>query len=633
MVIDRMSQVAKPGLGRPDPGLLLTLALCCFAILPLAMKAGLPAGQETALHAYRAAEMLRSWEQGWLFPGWAAGFDSLDALRWLSLLCLLGCGGGMYLFCARRSGKLGAVLAGLIYVTSPYVMYSAPYVLGAYPHLLALALFPILLWRIDALRDKPGPLSFLLVCLLQAALINTDGRMALVLTGMAFAWLLFEILVQAFNREASQMQARQDLAALLAMLLGILAAATVWLPLMLESDPARLPESTEGLRALRLETLLGPAPLADAGELYGLRCPRVLGIAQWTAALLGAVSALALYVNGYRSRHPQTFLGALCFAAMALGLIGLMLPATDALFGDRLLLGPAALCLAVLASLNGIWLSRLPARPRMAAIALLIALPVTASIPLLYVPEWDLETLNTSIAAAHAQERDLASTPTNDAAAIISALALACALAGAWLLSRRSAPQRRYATALPLSRSSLTGLVLGAGIAAVGLLVGYREGVAWIKSPPGQALPAQVQLAYSLDERIQLIGYSLEPAEARIGGRLSLDLFWYAPEPLERHYQSVLALSLDGEVHARFVKSPLAGIQPGQWGAQAYVRDSYELDLPDHLPAGAYTLSVALSSCQPPAQEACGSKATVRDGAGAVIGDRVTIATIRLNAD
>ena len=325
-----------------DPGLMLVLLLTLFNIVPLARNPGLPNGTDVLYHSFRVAEMWRSWEHGLLAPSWAEGFyfgygsplfhfyaslayyltsilhfilglGALDALRWLLLASLLSASGGMYLFCKRRSGRLGALIAGLLYVYSPYLMYTEAYARGAYPELLAFALFPLLLWRIDALRDKASAANFLGVFLLQAALINAHNLMALTLTAIAIAWLGFETAIQQFNREASQMSPAPGLLALLAMLLGILSAAGFWLPVLLESDSVRLENLTAaGLldyarNFARLEMLLSPAPINDAGAINGLRELRILGIAQWIAALAGVVGAGLLYIRGYRTRHPGLF--------------------------------------------------------------------------------------------------------------------------------------------------------------------------------------------------------------------------------------------------------------------------------------------------------------------------------------
>ena len=432
-----------------DPGLLLVLALTLFTVIPLLRNPGLPNGPDVLYHSYRVAEMNRSWSHGLLFPTWAEGFylgygsplfhfyarltyvitglfkvvlglEALDALRALLALSLLGCSSGMYLFARRRFGRVGGIVAGLLYVYSPYLMYTEAYARGTYPELLSFALFPWLLWRVDALRDKPAPVNFLSLVLVQTALINAHNLMALVLTGVTVAWIAFEAIVQQANREASRMDWRSAVWALLGMALGIGAAATFWLPVVLESDSVHLQNLTvAGLldyreAFVRLPDLLATPPIHDAGAINGLSELKALGVAQWMLALLGLAATAGLYIRGYRSPHPQSFLGILFFALVALATLVLVMPVSLPIW-DSLrpiqflqfpwrLLGPIAACLAIIGGANGIWLEKLDSRWQISLVASVAALPIVLAIPLFYVPEWRHERLDTSIAAYHAEE-------------------------------------------------------------------------------------------------------------------------------------------------------------------------------------------------------------------------------------
>ena len=779
-----------------DPGLTLVLLLTLFNIAPLASNPGLPKGNDTLFHSFRAAEMWRSWEQGLLAPSWAEGFylgygsplfhfyasltyyltsilrfllrlGALDALRWLLLGSLLACSGGMYLFCRRRSGPLGAVMAGLLYVYSPYLMFTEAYARGAYPELLAFALFPLLLWRVDALRDKPSAIGFLAVVLLQIALINAHNLMAPILTGIAVAWVAFETAIQRFNREASQLQARGGLLALLAMLLGVSGSAAFWLPLLLESDSVHLENLVVAgvldysQHFTRMGDLLSSSPIHDAGALNGLRGLRTLGVAQWILALAGALAAGALYIRGYRSRHPQTFLGAAFFALLALALLFLMTPASAGVWAGLpplrflqfpwRLLGPAAACLAIVGGMNGLWLERLNSRYRTGAIAVCIAVTIMTSIPLLYVPEWDHTSLDTSIAALHAEELTgnvmgatatnefrprhvhsmpsataalladyadgypidklnraslpngvsaeliknspqslswriraseafvaeiynyywlgwraeadgravaispsahhglitaalpagdyalrvyLGSSPARDAASALSLLSIVGLLIALRILRKRRQTPRPYWSAAPMPRESLVGVLLGGGIALLTFAFTFREGIAWLNSPPGEAIPAQYQVRFTLDEGIQLLGYDLSGERLRAGDGLFVTAYWHALEETETDYSSFLHLSSGGPPHAQFDKLAPGDIPTSRWGNQGYVLDQYELWLPADLPAGEYELNLGLYACELAPADGCGSglRALVRGASGASVGDSVRLATIRVDA-
>jgi len=672
---------------------MLVLLLTLFNVVPLVSNPGLPYGADALNHSFRVSEM---WQQGLLAPSWAEGFyldygsplfhfyasltyyltsvfqfslgfGALDALRALLLGSLLTCSGGMYLFCRRRSGGLGAVIASLLYVYSPYLMYTEAYARGAYPELLAFALFPLLLWRIDALRDKTSSTNFVAVFLLQVALINAHNLMALTLTSIAIAWVAFETAIQHFNREASQMRPRSGLLALLAMLLGIVGSTTFWLPALLESDSAHLEKLTVvgrldyGRNFVRLEQLLSPAPIHDAGAINGLRELRVLGLAQWIAALAGAFGAAALYIRGYRTRHPQAFLGAAFFAALALALIFLATPASEGIWDEFRplqflqfpwrLLGPLAVCLAIVGSMNGMWLERLERRYQIGMIALAIALPIVSAVPLLYVPEWRHAQLDTSIGAYHEEElagRQLGATftdefrpraahsrPARDFASLVSAVSIIVLFLALWFLRNRQLTARPYWSAPPLSRTSLIGILLGGGIALLTFAVTFREGIAWMNSPPGEALPAQFRTGFTLDDSLQLLGYDLSGERLRAGDTLFVNAYWYALKETDINFSSFLQLSSGGSQVARIDKP-----HPGEravsewWSPAGYIIDSFDLWLPRDLPAGEYELIIGLYACEIRPADECANlyRPEVRDGNGDLVGDRIALASIRVDA-
>ena len=677
-----------------DVGLILALLLSLFNIVPLASNPGLPNSADLPHHSIRVAEMQRSWEDGLPTPNWAEGFyladgsplfhfhasltyyltsilhfllglDALEATRWLLLISLLTGSGGMYLFCKRRSGRLGALIAGLLYVYSPNLMYTDAYVRGAYPELLAYALFPLLLWQIDALRDKANTTSFICVFLLQVALINAQNVLACALTAIAIAWILFETAVQRFNHEASQVDARNALLALLAMLLGILGAASSWLPIHLESDSLRLETLTDARQLdysaafVQLGTLLSPAPINDAGAINGLRELRIIGPAQWIAALTGAFGAALLYIRGYRTRHPQAFLGATFFSLLSMALIFLTTPASQGIWESLRplqylqypwrLLGPLAFCLAIVGSMNGVWLERIGRRYRIGTVALAVALPIVTIFPLLFVPEWRHGALDTSTGAYHVEElagrqsgatftdeflpRAAHTAPTREVASVAAAISLFGLILALWFLRNRQETIRPYWTVPSLSRTSLIGIALGGGIALFTLSVTFREGIAWLNSPAGEALPAQIQRKYALDENLQLLGYDISSERLRPGETLTVNLYWYALAETKVDFSSFLRLSAGGPPRAQINKLRPGGRAVSEWWRPGgYIFDNYAFELPRDLPAGVYQLIAGLHTCAQPPTDDCGDgyRPTVRDEKGNLIGESITLGAIRV---
>lgn len=628
---------------RIDPGLVFCLLLTLFVVLPVAQHSGLPQGAETLLHIQRLDEPPRGHSDGdggltYLFAAIFQRLFSLSAIeawRGLLLLCYALCSGGMYAFCKRRSGRLGALIAGLVYVYSPALMHNEPYARGAYPELLALALFPLLLWRIDALRDKPTPVSFLLVWLLQAAMLHTRLATALTLAGIALVWLIFETLIQRLNREASQMWAGAGALAALAVLLGILAGAGLWLPVL----PTITLEFSGGI--MYLEYLFSAPPIHDAGAINGLRELPTLGLAQWALAITGALAALLLYIGGFRTRHPQSFLGTALFAGLALLLIALMLPyAADWWRGSPLLhqlgapsrlLGPTTACLAIVASMNGLWLGRIKSPYQSSTIALLVASPIVTIIPLLYVPA-----PQSSLATATVELGASSELAAAEIALLVSAAALVLAGVIAWRLRHWQLTPRPYWTAPTLSRTSLIGVLLGGAIALFSLLITFREGIAWTHSPPGQALPAKVQRVQAIGEDLQLLGYDLNADVFRSGDRLVFKAYWYAHERPTVDYSSFLRLSPAGSPPRLLARKQHPADLPTSeaWGPGGYIVDIYDLRLPVDLPAGEYDLIIGLYVCgEAPLDEcAAGIQATEGDEKNTGLGGSAVITTIQVVA-
>jgi hypothetical protein len=349
-----------------------------------------------------------------------------------------------------------------------------------------LALFPLLLWRVDALRDKASGANFAAVFLLEAALISAHNLMSLTLTAILVVWVTFETAVQHFNREASQIDPRPGLLALCALLLGVLGSATFWLPALLESDSADFENlGVAGLldyspHFLGMEDLLLAPPIQDDGAVNGLRAVRILGIGQWIAALIGGASATLLYIRGYRTRHPQTFLGAGCFGMLALAMIFLTTPASSTVWESlRLLrilqfpwrlLGPAAACLAIVAGMNGFWLEQLETRYQISIISLVVALPIVTAFPLLYAPEWRLASLDMATGAFIAPIYPV-STPAREMASALSAISVLILCLVVWSLRGPVQTIRPYWTAPGMTRTSLFGILLGGGIALLALAV------------------------------------------------------------------------------------------------------------------------------------------------------------------
>ena len=450
------------------------------------------------------------------------------------------------------------------------------------------------------------------------------------MTGITLAWLLFETLIQRFNREASQLRAGADILAALAVALGVMAGVALCSP----DAPASLRVFSGDF--LYLEDLLSAPPVHDAGALNGLRELPLLGPAQWALAGLGALGALLLYIGGYRTRHPQAFLGTAYFAGLAILLIALMQPAAAGLWSGwplqglgapSQLLALTAACLAIAASMNGLWLSRVSARYQSSTVAILVAAPIVTVIPLLYLPQ-GRAALDTAAALTGTAGR-----ATGEIRALAAVAACLIAAAVAWHLRNWLLTPRPYWTTPALSRTSAVGVLLGGAIALLSLLITYREGIAWINSPPGEALLAQVQRLYAIGDDAQLLGYDLNADVFSPGDRLVFKAYWHAPERPARDYSSFLSLFASGPPRLLAGKQFPAGLLASEaWEHGGYIVDRYDLRMPADLPAGDYDLSLVLYDCDGKPLDKCASITTARDVMDPSLGGSAVITTIRITA-
>ncbi len=463
---------------RVDTGLIATLLFCLFTLWPLLQQPGLPNGTDTLYHTYRVAEMDRAWSHGLLIPTWAEafyygygspvfhyyasltyyvtsllsrlfGFSALDSLRALIVLCMLLAGGGMYLFLRDEMGSpLSGILAALVYVYSPYILFTEPYTRGAFPELLALAWFPLVMWRYSRLLQTGRGLA--LAAVSGGILIITHNLMALVLTGLLAAWLGWQLITR-------QVKWQRFIAGSAALIAGIGLAAYFWLPVILEQDGVRLGNLTAIAQLdyrnffVPLGELLAFSPRPDAGAINGLLHQLNLGVAQWTLALIGIIGIIGTLISehlhqitptnqidgvgGASQNNPDRVVpplqaverglggevnikrmkvSTIFFSLMTLIIILLMLPQAEIVWQAAAplaflqfpwrFLGPTAFCLAVLAGYNAHWLEKLPSPFRNLLTVVMLLLPITLALPTLYVDEWEHVTVDTSVAGYHAVE-------------------------------------------------------------------------------------------------------------------------------------------------------------------------------------------------------------------------------------
>jgi hypothetical protein len=425
-----------------DFGLLFTLVMCLFAVLPIAAHPGLFVGHDTLNHAFRVGEVSRLWSQGILFPRWAEtfyfgygspvfqyyapltytlsvgfmkvfGLDALGALRLLVIVCLPMTGAGMYLFMRGQAGKLAGIVAALVYVYSPYIVFTEPITRGDYPEMLCFALFPFVMWRIEAVLQHGRGRDVAVAALVIGIFALAHNLMSALLFALLIGWLIWRKLTQSIDW-------RQLRLGIIAAFLGIGLAAYFWLPIILERNdvqlgnvPINIQSEQENLFGffVPLDRLLMPSPLEDAGAQNGTLLRLNLGAAQWILALSGVAGITVLWWRNRRllearTRHVVSLQNVLFFVIVSVGMILLILPLAYGLWTSFKplnfmefpwrLLGPLAFCLAVLAGMNAVWIERIPKQMGNILAVGMIVLVVIAALPTLYVPAERLHDLDTS---------------------------------------------------------------------------------------------------------------------------------------------------------------------------------------------------------------------------------------------
>ena len=157
-------------------GLILVGLLVLLAISPL-LSPGLPSVADAPIHLFRTMEMVSIWADGIYYPRWAPnlafgygyplfdfapplpyfiagafhviGFSLETSIKLLAILCLAFYGVGMYLFARNVLGERGALLAAAAYLYTPFRFREILLYGGNYPQILAIGLFPWVLWAFE----------------------------------------------------------------------------------------------------------------------------------------------------------------------------------------------------------------------------------------------------------------------------------------------------------------------------------------------------------------------------------------------------------------------------------------------------------------------------------------------------
>ncbi len=156
---------------------------------------------------------------------------------------------------------------------------------------------------------------------------------------------------------------------------------------------------------------------------------------------------------------------------------------------------------------------------------------------------------------------------------------------------RRSAPPKLRGPAALWTGGAVVAFLVLRLIAAAPA----PEGLLYLDSAPGEALPAQHEVEASFEGPVELLGYDLPQTRVKPGETFSVVLYWHALTPLEKNYQSFvhLARPLDTVWGQEDHLNP-GGLPTKRWPVDKYVWDEYEVYVRPETPPGTYSINVGL---------------------------------------
>ncbi len=313
-----------------DWGALLSLGFSALAAWYFILGSPLPAANITESYAFMTADYAATIQEGRLYPRWAphalGGYgapiyhyhppgapylsgmiavlftgDAVAAVRVVYVIAFLLAGVGTYGVVVRHRGAPAAILAVVLYVTSPYLGLTAPHVMGDVPGMLALGMLPVFLWSVDRLVSANYPQDFAFVTLSAAALILTEPRVAVVGAALALAMLAWRRTMRRGNPHYVRL-------VVLALASSMLLASFYWLPALAERHYVRWDTHIQSTRPLFLtaSAFFEPARQLDPAALVP-DVPLTLG---WLRLGVLGMSVLGVVVVQRRYTIEALFLSA-----------------------------------------------------------------------------------------------------------------------------------------------------------------------------------------------------------------------------------------------------------------------------------------------------------------------------------
>ena len=423
-----------------DRGLLLVVAATTIAAWPFMARVSLPTGTDAEIHIFRAAQIEQSITEGKFYPRWAPDFYfgngypifnyyaplAYHVAAYFSLATDLGVvagtkfvlliaaylgAAGMYCFVRNRWGMDEAMVAGVAWAFSPYILFLEPHARGEVAETLAIGISPWLFWSFDRVRLNGWGLHVPLAAIILAALVFSHPLTALVAYGFLLIFLVWDFFVTPLlERESTEkISGERLLAVAVAVGLGLGISAIYWLPAGLEREAVRMDFYGQGHYDFRrhfigLEQLIAPPFWTDTGAAF----PEFRFSMGTVHFILGILGSITVFHARLRRSDTLLFTLALCAAMYMMtsasqGVWEMIRPMRYFQFPMRFL-GTAALALVPLCGMALRW-SRLLGWKKLSVVApgACVLGIIWFALPLTYPPKWE-EFGPISRARYHAEE-------------------------------------------------------------------------------------------------------------------------------------------------------------------------------------------------------------------------------------
>jgi hypothetical protein len=396
----------------PSTPTLLYALLAATLVLPVAapfIGSAQPNGHDALQYLPRVTEFHENIRHGILLPRWApdlgsgqgqpifllnpplfyylteafhlVGMPFVPAMNAACVLLIFASAATMFLLARWWFGPAGGALAAIAYVYAPYFLVDL-YVRTAFSEFSAFPFYPLVLYgfgRHAASREKQ---YLLLGALAYSAIWFAHSPAALLFSPLAGAFLIFA----AWRERSGRLFATQ----VAAIACGLLLAAAVWLPSLVEAKEAHAERLTEGPLKY-MNHFVWPSQFFSTAWGYGPSVPGnqdgmpfSLG---WPHLLVASIAAIAIWnADDQRWKEWIAFFGGATFV-----LCFLMTERSHALW-DAIpqlhyvafpwrLLAPVCFCLALLTAAIVLALPRLELRGQRVAYAAIVAAIVLTALP------------------------------------------------------------------------------------------------------------------------------------------------------------------------------------------------------------------------------------------------------------